>query len=87
MGYVYKTEDDSKRFHVFKVEFDSDYEKFSKFTEWDIDIWTKENEIEVTTFSTEYGDYCYSKKGALDWIKENYGNIKSINPETITKGW
>jgi hypothetical protein len=76
------------RFQVFKAEFDSDYEKDSKFTEWDIDIWTKENGIEVMTFSTEYGDYCYSKKGALAWIKENYGEIKSINPkDTVTNGW
>ena len=80
--YVYKNADDTKRFKIFKVEYEEFYvQKFH----WDVDVWDSPDDF--WTYGPEATDVFDRKADAKEWIEEKYGPVKSIRVDKVTEGW
>lgn len=61
-------------------------------TEWDVDVFYRDDAGRVRTASGEIGDVFYSRKEALDWIRRTLGDdVRAMrlpsNATTWTHGW
>jgi hypothetical protein len=79
--YIYRNQDDSKRFKIHSVYDDES----GQLAYWDVDTWSDFDTVE--TF-TECGETFATKKDAKSWVEEIHGKITSMGSiETVTEGW
>ena len=79
--YIYKNKADTIRVKIFQAE--------TMFNEWNVDIFDRRSgDLDVTTFSVEFGDYFNTMRDAKEWIVSEFGEVKSMGKiETVTEGW
>ena len=89
--YIYSTTNDTVRFCVAKNGGEWDVMVFFKDSTTSSlykNLYSATEPVAVFTFSTEAASLFKKKRDAVDWIKDNFGGLKSINPQgDVTSGW